>query len=68
MCGHAWAPRGWVKGTRALSTGKMQAQSSRWGQKESRHSRGMTFRRATGRYTCWELDITGRQLDSAVEV
>jgi hypothetical protein len=43
----AWAPRGWAKGTRALSTGKMQAQSSRLGQKELSHSRRMTFRRAT---------------------
>jgi len=30
----AWAPRGWAKGMRALSTRKMQAQSSRLGQKE----------------------------------
>ena len=41
--------------TRALSTGKMQAQSSRLGQKESSHSRRLTFRRATtpsGRLQC----------------
>jgi hypothetical protein len=42
----AWAPRGWVKGPRALSTGKMQAQKFTLGQKESSHSRRMTFRRA----------------------
>jgi hypothetical protein len=49
-----WERSGWDKGTCAPSNGslgQMQAQSFRLGEKEGRHSRRITFRRATG---IWE--------------
>jgi hypothetical protein len=45
-----WERRGWDKGTCAPSKGslgQMQAHSFRLGEKEGRHSRRITFRRAT---------------------